>query len=379
MKFSVKADNFKRIAAIVSKIISTKGSGLTCYMAANKAGVSLTTGKDGRFITATCPCECEVEGQVVTNNEWLASLRLRTNQIAFKQNKTGLQFASGAFNGQLDLKQDGSQIDDSKPIKEIDTLITLPTQLLKDALKRANIPSTDDNRCVKIIVKNNTLFMHTNDSYAGAYLKTGLTDQVADCEVIIPHSVLSCIVDFIDTDTFEFGTDESMMRFVTTYATPNDDDDKKKKKPTLVASFDCYYPTKQAAVFNVFKTMKDIRTREKTQASFVVTIKETLETLNDIATLGKSALEDIPLTFTFGDSISIGAKLPFGVVNHTIEATELEATKNCKVQIASNILTGMLSLLNENTAKIEIFESSVIISGTNVFYLFPLLALSSKQ
>lgn len=357
MKVSIESEHFKRVTSMISKILGTKGTGIPVLMSSADSVITMTAGKDGRFLTVKCAAEVEEPGDVITNNEWLASMRFRSKQVKFYTGKEGLSFAAGPLKGHFEIKTDSALIDENKPIKDIKKLTKLPTKLVRTALQTARIPSTDDSRCVKIVMRKKSFFLHTNDSYTGMYFKTGLEED-AECEVIIPFRVLESVLDFIETDTFKFGFDTGTMRF-------------------LSGSFDCYYPSNQSEVFNVNETIKDLIDREKSRATFTLKVKDTIDSLNDVINLGKCGVDDVTLVTTFDDKSNMvcNAKLPFGAVRHKVPIKDAKLTLKDKenIRISANILVGILQIVKGDTAEISILESSIIVKGDDVRYVFPLL------
>lgn len=356
MKVSIESDQFKRVASMISKVLASKGAGTPVSLTASEGTVEFCAGKDGRFLSVSCPAEVEEVGEVITNNEWLASLRFRSKQVKFFIGKDGLGFSAGLLKGHFETKTDAALIEENRPIKEIKKLTKLPTKLLRAALLCARIPSTDDTRCVKVIIKNNSFFLHTNDSYTGMYCKKTFEDD-AECEVIVPHRILEMILDYVDSDTFKFGFANGTMRFKT-------------------SDFDCYYPSSQSEVFNVNETIKDVTSREKSQASFTVVVKDAIESLGDMMNLGKSALDDITLAVTFDDkgNMVCSAKLPFGSVRHKVAITDakISVKEKSAILISANVFVGILQIVKADTVNIAILESSAIIRSDDTRYIFPL-------
>lgn len=357
MKVSIESEQFKRIASMISKVLASKGAGTPVSLKAEADQVEFSAGKDGRFLSVTCPAEVEESGEVITNNEWLASMRFRAKQVKFFTGKEGLSFSAGLLKGHFEAKTDAALIEENRPIKEIKKLSKLPAKLLRVALQSARIPSTDDTRCVKVVIKNNAFFLHTNDSYTGMFCKKSFDDAEAECEVIMPHRILEMVLDYVEGDTLKFGFSNGTMRF-------------------KAGDFDCYYPSSQSEVFNVNDTIKDVTSREKSQAAFTITVKDAIESLGDMMNLGKSALDDITISVTFDDKSNMvcSAKLPFGSVRHKVSITDakISAKEKSVIKISANVFVGILQIIKAETAQINILESSVVIRSDDTRYIFPL-------
>lgn len=193
-------------------------AGNDCYLSTQPGGAALESAAGGLYVRAAVAANVLEAGRVVINRASLNQLRISGDTVALlsRDGKARMSFRSGRMSGELPVIAENGQLKDQKPTQIPETGIKIPTDLLKQAVKRVLLSEQPKEKPLRLrlTVSGTELSLSSNDHFRAAAITVKSEKPAGAGQIELPAAFFATCLQAADGPDVKIGFNDNVFRVV---------------------------------------------------------------------------------------------------------------------------------------------------------------------